>query len=161
MTLYLDIFDKTKEDGSIDNEDFPIQSLDLRFGNKCNLKCRTCGPMDSNQWIDDFYKLNGEEFLGYKDRKSLEDNIPEYFQWYDNSVLWNNIIDNLENTKYYYFTGGEPTINEKHKELLKIIIERKLNDTVDLRYNTNMAAVPDDIIELWSNFKHVGLGMEY
>lgn len=154
-----DIIKKTKKDGSINHNDFPIKSYDLRFGNKCNLKCRTCGPQDSNQWIDDNYKLHGTKFMGFENKKSFELNMPESYQWYNNSVAWNNVVENLENIKYYYFTGGEPTINEKHKELLQLLIEKKLNQIVDLRYNTNMATLPDDVIDLWSKFENVGLGM--
>ena len=50
----------TKPDGTIDSKQFPLQYLDLRFGNKCNLACRSCGPTDSNLWYEDFYKLTEE-----------------------------------------------------------------------------------------------------
>ena len=165
-----DIIKNTKKDGSIRNEDFPIKSWDLRFGNKCNLKCRTCGPMDSNQWYSDWIKMSNKNNLppiqNQNELKLVENedntlslNIPNYFSWYEDSKLWNEILDNLENIKYYYFTGGEPTINEKHKELLQIIIDKKLAKSVSIRYNTNMAAVPNKIFELWSYFNIVNLGM--
>ena len=28
--------------------------LDFRFGNVCNFRCRTCGPMASTSWIKEF-----------------------------------------------------------------------------------------------------------
>ena len=47
----------TRDDGSIDNKDFPVSFLDIRFGNLCNLKCVMCSPTDSNQWYDDYNKV--------------------------------------------------------------------------------------------------------
>ena len=162
-----DIIEKTEDDGSIKNEDFPIQSWDLRFGNKCNLKCRTCGPVDSSKWFEDWIKVSNTNSLPHREKlKLVKDskgniqlNIPDYFEWYNNSILWDEIVNNIDNIKYYYFTGGEPTINDKHKELLQIIIDKDLAHNVNIRYNTNFAAVPNKIFDYWSKFKTVQLGM--
>ena len=43
----------TNIDGSINNEEVPLLDLDIRLGNKCNLKCLTCGPLDSSSWEKD------------------------------------------------------------------------------------------------------------
>ena len=39
--------------------------------------------------------------------------------WYEDSRLWSDINNNITDIKRIYFTGGEPTINHKHKELLE------------------------------------------
>jgi len=50
----------TNEDGTIDTDENPVQYYDLRFGNFCNLKCRMCGPTDSDTWYEDWEKLTGK-----------------------------------------------------------------------------------------------------
>ena len=52
--------EQTELDGSIDVEETPVEYYDLRFGNFCNLKCRMCGPTDSDAWYDDWIKLTGK-----------------------------------------------------------------------------------------------------
>jgi hypothetical protein len=157
---------KTNPDGSVLHDDFPIEYWDLRFGNNCNLKCRTCGPASSNSWYDDIIALSSKEHLAeaLKPYIKIENvsgvtKIIDTFNWYDDSILWDDIVDNLEYTSRFYFTGGEPTINNKHKELLKIMIDRGLSKNIDLDYNTNVAGLPRDMFDLWPHFKSVFLGM--
>ena len=68
-------------------------------------------------------------------------------------------MNNLDTIKRYYFTGGEPTINLKHRELLDYYIKRGTANQVTLDYNTNMAGVPSKVFEQWKYFKQVNLGM--
>ena len=173
---YPDLFEKaealTAEDGSIDTKDFPLQYLDLRFGNKCNLKCRSCGPTDSNLWYGDFYKIT-EKFnmpkgrFRYRDHDTMtitkddkgKYDVEDMTEWWEDSGLWNHIINNVEHIDRYYFTGGEPTINLKHRELLDLIIKKGIAGKVNLEYNTNMAGIPSRVFEQWKHFKHIGIGM--
>jgi len=157
----------TKPDGTIKHDDFPIEWRDLRFGNKCNLKCRSCGPTDSDQWYSDWVKLG--KGLSYETQQNGTVEIKEIaegryvvddtYNWYEDSKLWSHIVDNLDTAKRFYFTGGEPTINRKHKELLKIMIDKGIAKDITVEYNTNMSGVPDHVFGLWENFKQVNLGM--
>lgn len=159
--------EKTDNDGTITPSDFPIEYWDLRFGNNCNLKCRTCSPVSSNSWYSDYVAMSSEDSLvdNFAPYISIEKDsnnksiIIDTYNWYDNSVMWENIISGLPHTKRFYFTGGEPTINVKHKELLKIIIDKGLASNIDLDYNTNVAGIPSDMFTLWPQFKSVNLGM--
>ena len=49
-------------------------------------------------------------------------------------------MNNLDTIQRYYFTGMNPTINLKHRELLDYYID-KGTETKVLDYNTNMAGV--------------------
>ena len=49
--------DNTKEDGSAD---CVIKYWDIRFSNRCNLACRSCGTWFSSNWYEDHKKLAGE-----------------------------------------------------------------------------------------------------
>lgn len=164
-------YEKTKKDGKIKNKDFPIKWWDLRFGNKCNLKCRTCGPSNSDLWYKDYMKLAGAK----KDSKFTIDldgedaeiitnskgqvEIPHMKSWYEGSQLWTDITKNLKHVERIYFTGGEPTINHKHRELLEMIVEKGLAKNIELEYNSNMAASAKSFFNLWSEFKKITIGM--
>lgn len=163
----------TDEDGSIDNETFPVEYWDIRFGNKCNLACRSCGPTDSDLWYDDWVKIKADEGLGpqfvYRDTGPVEIKIDEdtgkayvddeIFNWYNDSALWHNIVDNADKIKRIYFTGGEPTVNKKHREMLDLFISTGQAEHIILDYNTNMAGLPSSIFAQWKKFKEVHLGM--
>ena len=41
----------TREDGSIDMD---LRFVELRLGNVCNVRCRTCNPASSSKWLDDY-----------------------------------------------------------------------------------------------------------
>ena len=56
-----DYLSNTSEDGTIDTEKVPLEYLDLRLGNLCNLKCRICSPSESSLWIDDFAELQRQQ----------------------------------------------------------------------------------------------------
>ena len=49
----------TSQEGYLDRSKNPIIHYDLRFGNRCNLKCRMCGPTDSDSWYSDTVKVWG------------------------------------------------------------------------------------------------------
>lgn len=160
------ILNNTSKDGTIDTQALPVKYWDLRFGNKCNMKCRTCGPNDSDQWYGDWVALGlGNTFT---DRRGMpvkietvkgKPHVEKVFDWADNSPLFDEIQRNITDVKRIYFTGGEPTINIKHRELLDYMISQGVSNNVVLEYNTNMAGVPASIFEKWYKFKEVHLGM--
>lgn len=165
--VYHKAITKTESDGSIKHEDFPIMHWDLRFGNKCNLACRSCGPTDSDLWYRDWVALKDNTFnnRGFGDVTiSVDDTGKHYikdspFEWYEKTDLVSNIKQGLSQVKRFYFTGGEPTINHTHRELLQYCIDHDYAKDIILDYNTNMAGVPNAIFKQWSKFKEVNLGM--
>lgn len=170
--VVLNAYEKTKKDGKIKNKDFPIRWWDLRFGNKCNLKCRSCGPSNSDLWYKDYMEmadskksdkpftidLDGERAEIITNSKGQVE-IPHMKSWYEGSQLWTDITKNLKHIERLYFTGGEPTINHKHRELLEMIVEKGLAKNIELEYNSNMAASSKSFFDLWSQFKKVVIGM--
>jgi organic radical activating enzyme len=166
-SLIEDMLGKTKDDGTINPDDFPISYWDLRFGNKCNIKCRTCGPTDSDQWYGDWKVLGQGDTFKTKDGDTVEIEeiapnkfkTPEIFKWVDDSNLWDSIKTNIKKVNRFYFTGGEPTVNLKHRELLDFMIEQDVAKDIVLEYNTNMVGIPESVYAQWSQFKEVNLGM--
>lgn len=136
----------TKSDGSIVNH--PIY-LDIRFGNKCNFKCRICGPHSSSSWFKDSSKITN--FKNYP--AQLED----YYT--DSPDFWDYLDKIKHSVKYFYFAGGEPLIMDGHYKLLQWFIDNNKTD-VELTYNTNLSTLTYktfDVFELWSHFDKVSL----
>jgi MoaA/NifB/PqqE/SkfB family radical SAM enzyme len=155
-------------DGAIDVKKYPLTYADIRFGNLCNLKCRSCGPSDSSAWIEDVTKLYQQKKIWYYDgtydlklKAGFEDKYEidsTDFTWYEQPECWERLVEQIPNINRYYFTGGEPFINKTHFRLLEKIIELGYSKNVKLEYNSNMVAFPEKLLDLWSNFNHVMIG---
>jgi len=136
----------TQSDGTI-----PVnfKFVELRLGNLCNLKCRTCNPMSSTNWIQPYQKLQEElKFVTHYDRK-INSN------WTESDEFWDDLFKHSEDLQLIYVNGGEPTLVEKHWKYLEELIKRGLNKQITLWYNINMTNLPDKLIELWKEFKRV------
>lgn len=123
--------------------------VELRLGNLCNLKCRTCNPFSSSQWIADYKKLQNDLPFVTKFNDSVD------YSWINSDKFWNELLQYSTNLELIYINGGEPTLVKKHWTYLKRLIENNLNDRVTLWYNINMTNVPDELIDIWKNFKNV------
>lgn len=154
------ILDKGDPTGHIDNTEFPVQYLDLRLGNLCNLACRSCGPGDSSLWL---------EYLGY-DKFTIAHRPGTYHITNENKVYkikeddfnyWKKdefetfLHKVLPNVNRIYFTGGEPLINKRHYEILDYCIEKGFAKNINLEYNTNGTTLNKNLLEQWRHFKFV------
>lgn len=156
----------TAPDGSIDPDKFPINDLDIRFGNKCNLRCRSCGPFDSSAWYGDYFRLGHDRFedsgatVFLKEaadgRVTAEGNR---FGWYENTNVGEQLPKDLSQLRRIYFAGGEPLLIQRHQEMLEWLVDQNLHGQVSLEYNTNLTLLPDAILALWKKFRAVGVGV--
>jgi|TARA_B110000483_G_scaffold77031_1_gene95888 organic radical activating enzyme len=127
--------------------DLKLRYIDIRFSNKCNLKCVTCGSIWSTSWYGDSVKL-GDSLPSEPKLKSIENT--------DN--LLSQIYDQIDNIEQIYFAGGEPLMIPEHYKLLNKIIDKGRADKVKLLYSTNMAKLTYgkwDVVPLWKQFKEV------
>lgn len=132
-----------KIDGTVDINDFNPTFLDIRFGNLCNLKCRTCGPTFSSSIAVEFNKINNSKL--------------QVLYALDNNVI-DEILGKLDYVEHIYLAGGEPLIEENNYRLLDLLIERNLKPS--LLYNTNLTNIrfkDKNITELWKHFPDVKL----
>lgn len=159
-----------KDDGTINTTHFPLRYMDIRFGNLCNLTCRSCGPKDSSLWLEDYLTLRetNSATLIFYNRKKYEVarinnkaqiiNDADDFLWYEQDKFWNEIENHYCHIDRLYFTGGEPTINKTHFKLLEYLIASGFSKNIYLEYNSNMVAVPEKLYDYWKQFKGVGIG---
>lgn len=138
----------TNEDGTVD--DIHMAYMDVRFSNICNMRCRTCGPELSSQWVDDAVKMKRYPADAPKILK-IKKTIEEF---------WSDVQPWIDTVERIYFAGGEPLIMDEHYKILEYLIEIGKTDIV-IAYNTNFSKLTykgKDVIELWKHFPNVRLG---
>lgn len=160
-----DCLDKTSNDGTIDHEDFPVYDLDLRMGNRCNLKCRSCNPSESSAWYQEWFDTRSKKFNVETEKINLScsnnGNIvadSNNLNWGKNSVLINNFEDDTPELTQLAIVGGEPLLIEEHFEALGKLVDNGQSKKIILSYNINATIIPQRIISVWEHFKEVKIG---
>lgn len=122
----------TKKDGTIQPD---VRYLELRLGNFCNLKCRSCNAESSTSWVDDYYKLKDKINLpsGYDKLKS--DGVD--YDWVEDPKVYLDLLENGFKLDELHISGGEPFLVDKHSYLLDLLIERDLAKDIYITYITN------------------------
>ncbi len=118
-------------------------SLDLRFGNNCNLMCRMCSPKSSRKLVDEFERLKPlSSFEEYRD-----------LDWYQSPWLRDLVLENADTMREMHFAGGEPFLIPEVRELLGEMVKRGRARHITLSFNTNLTVLPQEIKELLPCFK--------
>ena len=144
----LDVAKKaTDSEGYI--QDVQLDFVELRLGNVCNVACRTCNPVSSSKWRNDYDQL----------QKKLTFDITNYdtkfgFRWPEREEFWEDLLQHCDRVKTFYINGGEPTLIKQHFKFLERLIELGKTD-IKLWYNINMTNMNEDIIEIWRQFDNV------
>jgi len=134
----------TSEDGTIVPD---FEFIELRLGNVCNLRCRTCNPASSTKWAQHHKILETKLSFVTKYGKV------EKGTWYDSETFWDELLDHSKNVKRIYINGGEPTLIKKHFYYLQKLIDTGLNKNIELWYNLNLTNVDDELLEYWKQFR--------
>ncbi len=129
-----------------------IEYAELRLGNLCNLKCRTCNPNSSSKWTAEYGLMQNQiDFVTQYDLKAN-------FTWAEKESFWSDFLANAQHLKLLYINGGEPTLISQHWQFLQNLIELNLSQTIEVKYNINMTYLPQNAFEIWSKFKSVAIG---
>jgi MoaA/NifB/PqqE/SkfB family radical SAM enzyme len=128
---------------SVDNlEQFkaPVY-FEVRPSNKCNLKCRMCGPRWSHLIQEETKSINDDKF------QTLA------VQHNNNEILNTNSFNllNLDTIVRLYIAGGEPTIMPEVYEFLRNCVEQKKTN-FELNINTNAVKISETLFNLFKNF---------
>jgi MoaA/NifB/PqqE/SkfB family radical SAM enzyme len=143
----------TNEDGTI--KPIELEFIELRLGNICNVKCRTCNPWSSSKWITDYNKI-------FKQLPSF--NLPKFntkvnnFDWPEREKFWEDLFNHSTNAKVFYINGGEPTLIKEHFNFLERMV-RMGRTNVKLIYNINVTRINREILNIWKEFDDVELGL--
>jgi MoaA/NifB/PqqE/SkfB family radical SAM enzyme len=131
----------------------PLQFLDLKLGNICNLKCRICGSWSSSTFA-------AEELQWLRQNEDRKDNhhyrMLRAGAWpRENLKFWTEIDQVIDHVQYIEFTGGEPFMIQEHFDLLQQLVDRGLADRIEIHYNTNGTQWPEQAESIWQHFKMV------
>ena len=154
--------ENTQSDGTIDIQEVPLKYFDIRLGNKCNQKCRMCGPGDSSLWLDDWVKMGNKQidFLGDKyDIKQTGNRFSSLISDWNKEPFVEQLLNNMHNIDRIYMTGGEPTVIKEYWAILQYAIDNDYAKNINLEYNSNMFVIPTNAWDIWSKFKRVRMTM--
>ena len=153
---------KANNDWDIDNIDTTLinlpKYLDIRFGNLCNLRCRMCTGIYSNEL--------GEELESIADKNEQfrllgPDNAKTYtFNWYsDEAKIWVELEKYVPFLELIYLTGGEPTLVEGNYKFLQKLIDSGDSKRISLVFNTNVTNAQKRFLDIISKFKRISLNL--
>jgi len=121
------------------------------FDNICNIKCTTCSPSHSSQWIEDYTKLNL-----WKDKDHKKKFIHMTKQAPAKIELIKNILENITfDTIRFDIYGGEPTINPLIVEFLDWLADSDFSSKIIISLTTNGTAFFNKIIRYTTRFKYI------
>ena len=131
--------------------DYP-QSLTIRFGNICNLKCRICVPWVSSKWIEEWDHYTGGDWIDdrVREQAALGNTIgrDQVSNWpKTNDRFWREFEQLLPHMRDFMFSGGEPFVVPKMHELLRMCATSGHAAHIDLSFHTNGTELDDEILE--------------
>ena len=135
----------------LDVDNPKITWLELSFNNRCNIRCRMCGPYFSTNWYQDWELV--KEYIPWQPA-----DIPKYIKENPEprTIDISKLDPILPNIRHLKMTGGEPFIMPEYKQILYKLIELDQAKHVYLNYSTNLTIMPKkELLELWSHFKHI------
>ncbi len=125
---------------------YEIVYWDVRFSNLCNFRCRTCGPLFSSNW--------------YQDYIALHQNSPNHSKVITIDLDIDEIKRHIPHVEQIYFAGGEPLMMAAHWEIIAELIKQGRTD-VKLIYNTNFSQMKYkqlNVLDMWKEFDSVSIG---
>jgi hypothetical protein len=122
------------------------RSLDLRFSNLCNFRCRTCWHGASSKW-----------FMDGKAIGVVAGDKAEIRSFEDVGAFLDQVSGGLPGLAAIYFAGGEPLLMAEHYALLERLIAIGRTD-IALSYNSNLSVTAlqgRSILDLWAQFPNL------
>ena len=128
-----------------------IEIIDLRLGNQCNLQCRMCNPLWSDQ-VGKLYQLAKDNgVINSLNQSFTQGTVKPYKAFVEDLIGFCLRTPSLKEIK---FAGGEPFIMPEVEYFLnRLIQEGKINLTVSFLTNTTMAK--ESTIESLKQFDRV------
>ena len=156
----------TFSDGTIDTNKTKVIVYDIRLGNKCNLKCRMCGPTDSSAWYADQVKLWGSTYHDSHGKVELiQSNTGQWqpknldYDWTDSEKFWSQIDKNIPFIRQIQTVGGEPLLISRHFDLLQRCIDLGYSQNISVEYNSNLSIIPERAWGIWRKFREIRIGV--
>jgi len=144
-----------------DIKEYSIKKIDLKLGNKCNLKCKMCFPYASSELWKEWKSLgwNSNKKDPNKDTtwKYYDGYFEEDYSWPKNQKNMQKIKEVACDAKILHVTGGEPTINPEFYDLLDHLIDRGNAKQIVLDITTNATKIHPRFFDMARQFKELWL----
>ncbi len=130
--------------------------LDLRLGNLCNLKCRSCNPYNSLPIYKESSELLQSDFE-FQELWKRSGTGPLFAQepWYESDGFWDQIISSIPHLRKVYLTGGEPTLIQGNYRFLQACVDSGHAKNIFLMFNVNGTHLPSRLLEFLPHFQFV------
>ena len=149
----------TRSDGSV--EHFP-KSVEVHYGNLCNLKCKMCSQNYSNQIGKELIEMGEDdpEWLNWVMKESgnvnnWTNNLTVEYKWFKNEKINNKLIKWIsDHSEEICILGGEPTIIPEFWNIFDYC--EKNNTLKDKRFTivTNLTNVNPRVRQWLPKLKH-------
>ncbi len=128
-----------------------LRKVELRLGNKCNLKCSTCNPVSSSSWKEEYSEITKNPEI---ELPVNYDGIDEkMFNWAESNSFWENLSKHYSHLSEVNINGGEPMLYSQQTLFLKYLIDKGLSKNITLIYYINLSFISEEITKLWVHFK--------
>ncbi len=139
-------FALTKQDGSVD---VMPTTMELHFGNLCNLKCKMCGQQYSNQIGKELIEIgkSDNDFLNwvYKESGNVNiwtNNLSVEYKWFQNEKIKNKLFEYIsKNITSLTVIGGEPTVIPEFWEMFEYLEKKDTLKNLFVTLTTNLTNV--------------------
>lgn len=148
-----------------DGRALPPCYFDLRLGNQCNLRCKTCHPLYSSSWYQALNSnskwrenaLISDYFLDSQKRAAEIRSRSRDGGAFDES-FWRDLKTVQPEMREIYISGGEPVLVRPLWDFLRQCHKEDVASKIKIRMNSNMTTWPDEFIALLRPFKRVYIG---
>ena len=146
-------------------------TIKLKFGNLCNLKCLTCGPYSSSRWaherskqkeMDIYQELRDEISKASHDKygKLYQESFNYEFSQ-DLEKLNYNFDDTfyselkllIKNIRNIIISGGEPFLNDNFYYFLQWLIDNKFSHDLKITVFSNLTKLPKNFKKYFDKFR--------
>jgi MoaA/NifB/PqqE/SkfB family radical SAM enzyme len=166
---------KVNADGSMDTMPY---SMELHFGNVCNLKCKMCGQDYSNQIGKEILQIGekDKDFLTWVYKQSgnvnnWTNNLSVQYTWFQNKKIKRRLIEFVsKHITLLTIIGGEPTVIPEFYELLDYCYENNTLKDKDITIVTNLTNTNPKMTQwlpkmkswkIWASLDGIGETTEY
>ena len=141
-----------------------VKNIEMRFSNKCNLRCRMCDANSSNQIENLVKELRAK---GIENNTYVDD--PITYNEFKNIEKLLDLIVNCSTIEKIELAGGEPFIMPEVEWLLEELVKKNKTD-LEIKFITNVTSAKPRMIELLKKFRRahidcsidgVGKSIEY
>jgi MoaA/NifB/PqqE/SkfB family radical SAM enzyme len=170
-----DFFSKTNIDGSL--QILP-STMELHFGNQCNLKCKMCSQNYSNQIGKEIIQIgkSDNDFLSWVKKESgnvnnWTDNLTVEYNWFKNKDVNDKLMQYVSNhITDLAIVGGEPTIIPEFWQLFDYCDQQQKLSEKNITITTNLTNTNPRMMDwlprlkswtIWASMDGIGAVNEY